>query len=110
MIAIAKAIYKEIKYAEAYTLIVEKQNVEIKAHYDLLVDEVSKNRVNQQKLYIDANNEQLVKKLDDITMYTEIYLIIDFEYYKTKLSKARVLDIVTADNEKNAISDIFKKY
>jgi hypothetical protein len=110
MIAVAKAIYKDIKYVEAYTLIVDKKNVEIKAHYDLLVDEVSNNRVNQQKLYIDANNEQLVKKLDNITMYKEIYLIVNFEYYKMKLSKARVLDIVTDDNEKNVISDIFKKY
>lgn len=110
MIAISKAVYKEVKHVDGYMLTVDKKDIEVKEHYDLIVDESSNNRVNQQKLFIDANNQQLVAKLDNLARYSEIYLIVDFEYYKTKLAKARVIDIVTDATEKQVISEIFKRY
>lgn len=110
MLGIIPAVCKDKKHVEAYTFESNKQIKEVREQYKVNFDgfEID-GSMNQQTISAYAENESLVTKLNDITMYQKCYFVIDIIYYKGQLNKIVLLDVITED-EKEALDSIFNKY
>ena len=110
MIGIIPAVCKDKKHVEAYTFESNKQTIDVREQYKVNFDgfEIG-GSMNQQTIVAYAENEGLVAKLNDITMYQKCYFVIDISYYRGQLNKIVLLDVVTED-EKETLNSIFNKY
>lgn len=109
MLAVAKAIYKEKQHVEGYEKLIGKKVQQIEEHYNIIVDEVSDNRINQQTLWAKADNEKLIEKLENLTMYQQVKFVVNVNFYEGKPSKIVVLDIINDETEVEIIENIFKR-
>ncbi len=109
MLSIAKVIYKEKQYVEEREILIGKKVQQVEEHYNLIVDEVSDNRINQQTLWAKADNKELIEKLENLTMYQQVKLVVNVNFYEGKPSKIVVLDILTDETEAQTIEATFKR-
>ena len=109
MLSIAKVIYKEKQYVEEREILIGKKVQQVEEHYNLIVDEVSDNRINQQTLLAKADNKELIEKLENLTMYQQVKLVVNVNFYEGKPSKIVVLDILTDETEAQTIEATFKR-
>lgn len=109
MQGIVKAIYKAQQHIEEREILIGKKVQHIEEHYNIIVDEVSDGRISQQNLWASANNETLLKKLENIEMYQQVKFVVNVNFYEGKPSKIVVLDILDDDSEVQTIEEIFKR-
>lgn len=109
MLSIAKVIYKEKQYVEEREILIGKKVQHIEEHYNIIVDEVSDSRINQQTLWAKADNKKLVEKLENLTMYQQVKLVINVNFYEGKPSKVVVLDIINDETEVATVENVFKR-
>lgn len=109
MLSITKVTYKGKQYVEGYKKLIGKKVQEIEEHYNIIVDEVSDGRINQQTLWASATNENLLKKLENIEMYKQVKFVVNVNFYEGKASKIVVLDLLDDDEEVATIEAIFKR-
>ncbi len=108
MLSISKVIYKEKQYVEGYKKLIGKKVQEIEEHYNIIVDEVSEGRINQQSLWAKADNEELIEKLENLTMYQQVKFLVNVSFYEGRPSKVTVLDFLN-ETETQTIEAIFKR-
>ena len=109
MLGSAKVIYKEKQYVEEREILIGKKVQQVEEHYNLIVDEVSDNRINQQTLWAKADNKELIEKLENLTMYQQVKLVINVNFYEGKPSKVVVLDIINDETEVATVENVFKR-
>ncbi len=109
MKAIVTVVFKAKQYVEGYVKVINKKQQAIDEHYNVIVDEVSDGRINQQTLWAGTDNEKLLKKLDSISMYQQVKLAVNVNFFEGKPSKIIVLDVLTDDSEVKAVDEIFKR-
>lgn len=109
MLSIAKAIYKEKQHVEEREILIGKKVQQVEEHYNLIVDEISDSRINQQTLWAKADNKELIEKLENLTMYQQVKLVVNVNFYEGKPSKIVVLDIINDETEVATIEAIFKR-
>lgn len=109
MLSIAKVIYKEKQYVEEREILIGKKVQIIEEHYNIIIDEVSDSRINQQTLWAKADNKKLVEKLENLTMYQQVKLVVNVNFYEGKPSKVVVLDIINDETEVVTVENIFKR-
>lgn len=111
MVGMIQAIFKSKEHIEGYTFESNKQIIEVKDQYKVKIDEISSNGIiNQQTITAYSENVDLIEKLNNLEMYQKAIFIVDIIYYRGQPSKVVIVDVVDVDNEKEAISNIFKKY
>lgn len=111
MVGIIPAIYKSKEHVERHTFESKKQIIEVKDQYKVKIDEVDSNGIiNQQTIVAYSENAGLVDKLNNLVMYQKVIFIVDIVYYRGQLNKVVIIDVVDSDNEKETISNIFKRY
>lgn len=109
MQAVVKAVFKDKQYVEQREILISKKVQTIEEHYNIIVDEVSDSRINQQTLLAKASNKELIEKLENLTMYQQVKLVVNVNFYEGKPSKIVVLDILEDDNELKTMEQIFKR-
>lgn len=109
MQGIVKAVFKDKQYVEQREILISKKVQTIEEHYNIIVDEVSDSRINQQTLWAKASNKELIEKLENLTMYQQVKLVVNVNFYEGKPSKIVVLDILTNETEVATIEAIFKR-
>ncbi len=109
MIAIAKAIYKAMQHIEGYEKLIGKKVQTIEEHYNIIVDEVTDGRINQQTLCAKADNEELLKKLEGLEMYQQVKFLVNVSFFEGRPSKITVLDLLN-ETEAPTIEAIFKQH
>lgn len=111
MFGIIPAIYKSKEHIEGHTFTSKKQTIEVKDQYRVKIDEVDSNGIiNQQNIVAYSENVDLIEKLNNLEMYQKAIFVVDIVYYRGQLNKVVIVDVVNSDNEKEAISNIFKRY
>ena len=91
MNCLAKMVYKDCIFVEGYKYIKNRKEQYVKEHYELIVDECSYGRINQQKMYIDADNDELLGKIKNLTMYQQIQAIVNNKLYGTRKTSNNIL-------------------
>lgn len=109
MQGIVKAVFKDKQHVEERKILIGKKVQEIEEHYNIIVDEVSDSRINQQTLWAKADNKELIEKLENLTMYQQVKLVVNVNFYEGKPSKIVVLDIINDETEVATIEAIFKR-
>lgn len=111
MVGIIPAIYKSKEHVEGHTFESKKQVIEVKDQYKVKIDEVDSNGIiNQQTLTAYSENVDLIDKLNNLEMYKKAIFVVDIVYYRGQLNKVVIVDVIDSNNEKEAISNILKKY
>lgn len=110
MLAVAKVIYKERFLVEGFTKLVKRKEVFVKEHFDLVVDEISEGRTSQQTIWVNADNVELVSKLDNLSKYEEIYIIVNIDFFEGRPNQIVCLDIMTDEADKKNINNILNNY
>lgn len=111
MVGIIPARYKGKKLVEGYSFESNKKTIDVPSHYKISIDGVEiDGSVNQQTIVLDAENEGLLTKLNDLTIYQKVNFIVDIVYFRGQVSKIVALDITDTEDEKVNLSNIFKKY
>lgn len=110
MVSIADTIYKEKTLVEAYEYTFNKKTRVMEEHFEVIVDEKTEGRTNQQKFWLDAEKTAVAEKLDNLDRYSEVALIINVDFYEGKPSKIRILDVITDETEKQQLKDIYCRY
>lgn len=108
MEAIAKAVYKGKKRVEGYEKTIGKKVQQVDEHYNIIVDEVSDGRVNQQTLWAKADNKELINKLEGLAMYQQVDFIVNVNFYEGKPSKIAVINLLN-ETETQTVESIFKQ-
>ena len=108
MLAVVKAVFKEMQPVEGYEILIGKKVQQIEAHYNVTVDEVSNGRINQQTLWASATNEGLIQKLKSLDLYKQVDLLVNINFYEGKPSKIVVLDLLDDESQTKVIEQLFK--
>lgn len=108
MLAVAEAIFKGKQHVEGYEKRIGKKVQAIEEHYNIIVDEFSEGRINQQTLWAKADNEGLINKLEGLVMYQQVKFLANVSFYEGKPSKITVLDLLN-ETEAQTIEAIFKQ-
>ena len=108
MLAVIKAIFKAKQFVEGYEKLINKKVQEIETHYNIVVDEISDERINQQTIWASAKNKNLIEKLENLCMYQQVKFIVNINFYEGKPSKIVVLDILDDDNAIKTVENVFK--
>lgn len=108
MQGIVKAVFKDKQYVEQREILISKKVQTIEEHYNIIVDEISDSRINQQTLWAKASNKELIEKLENLTMYQQVKLVVNVNFYEGKPSKIVVLDLLD-ETEAQTIEAIFKR-
>lgn len=109
MQAVVKAIFKDLQHLEEREIIINRKTQTIPEHFNLIIDEVSEGRINQQTLWAGAENTELLKKLENLTMYKQVKLVVNVNFYEGKPNKIVVLDLLEDDSELKTMEQIFKR-
>ena len=72
MLAVVKAIFKEHQFVEGYEKLINKKVQQIETHYNIVIDEISDGRINQQTIWASAKNKNLIEKLENLCMYQQV--------------------------------------
>lgn len=109
MQAVVKAIFKDLQHVEERETIINKKTQIIPEHFNIIIDEVSDGRINQQTLWAGAENQELLKKLENLTMYQQVKFVVNVNFYDGKPSKVIVLDLLEDDSEVETVNEIFER-
>lgn len=110
MICLAKMVYKDCIYVEGYKYIKNRKEQYVKEHYEIVVDECSNGRINQQKMWIDADNDELLVKIKNLTMYQQIQAIVNITFFEGKPCKIVCLDILDNTKTQAEVNNILQNY
>lgn len=108
MLAVVKAVFKDMQFVEGYEKLIGKKVQQIEPHHNITVDEVSDGRINQQTLWASASNEGLIQKLKSLDLYKQVDLLVNINFYEGKPSKIVVLDLLDDENQTKVIEQLFK--
>lgn len=108
MLAVAEAVFKGKQHVEGYEKLIGKKVQQVEEHYNIIVDEFSEERINQQTLWAKADNEGLINKLEGLVMYQQVKFLVNVSFYEGKPSKITVLDLLN-ETEAQTIEAIFKQ-
>lgn len=109
MQAVVKAIFKDLQHVEERATIINKKTQIIPEHFNIIIDEVSDGRINQQNLWSGVDNKELLKKLENLTMYQQVKFVVNINFFDGKPSKVIVLDLLEDDNEVQTVNEIFER-
>ncbi len=103
---IQKIFIKKIKPIEENTIKKGKKTVKV-AEYQLICDD----EVNEQHtLKISADNKEVLEKLQDIELYTPLFLISEVNLCDNKTTKIEVIDIIENTYDIDTVDEIIDKY
>ena len=103
---IQKIFIKKIKPIEENTIKKGKKTVKV-AEYQLICDD----EVNEQHtLKISADNKEVLEKLQDIELYTPLFLISEVNLCDNKTTKIEVIDIIENTYHIDTVDEIIDKY
>lgn len=108
MLAVVKAVFKDMQSVEGFEMLIGKKVQQIEPHHNIIVDEVSDGRINQQTLWASASNEGLIQKLKSLDGYKQVDLLVNINFYEGKPSKIVVLDLLDDENQTKVIEQLFK--
>ena len=109
MQAVVQAIFKDMQHVEKREILINKKVQTIAEHHNIIIDEVSEGRINQQTLWAGAENTELLKKLENLTMYKQVKLVVNVNFYEGKPNKIVVLDLLQDDSEVKTMEQIFER-
>lgn len=109
MQAVVQAIFKDMQHVEERETLVNKKVQKIAEHHNIIIDEISDGRINQQTLWAGVENTELLKKLENLTMYQQVKFVVNVNFYDGKPSKVIVLDLLEDDSEVQTVNEIFKR-
>lgn len=109
MQAVVQAIFKDMQHVEKREILINKKVQTIAEHHNIIIDEVSEGRINQQTLWADAENTELLKKLANLNMYQQVKFVVNVNFYDGKPSKIIVLDLLQDDSEVKTMEQIFER-
>ena len=109
MQAVVQAIFNDMQHVEKREILINKKVQTIAEHHNIIIDEVSEGRINQQTLWAGAENTELLKKLENLTMYKQVKLVVNVNFYEGKPNKIVVLDLLQDDSEVKTMEQIFER-
>lgn len=109
MQAVVKAIFKDLQHVEERETLINKKPQIIPEHFNIIIDEISDGRINQQTLWAGVENQELLKKLENLNMYQQVKFVVNINFFDGKPSKIIVLDLLEDDSEVQTVNEIFER-
>ena len=110
MVAVTELVFKGIEHVEPYTFEKNRKTLSVREHYKIKVDEFDSNKnVNQQTLIAYNDNSNLINKLENLENYQKVKCVIELIYYRGTVNKIIILDVLNSEDEKESVSNIFKR-
>lgn len=109
MQAVVKSIFKDLQHVEERETLINKKPQIIPEHFNIIIDEISDGRINQQTLWAGVENQELLKKLENLNMYQQVKFVVNINFFDGKPSKIIVLDLLEDDSEVQTVNEIFER-